>query len=329
MQYSKKVQTIHPQMPSDLGEQFQRRIDAAAARLQTITEAESNETLRDGGWSRKQVLGHLIDSALNNHQRFVRASLEGHYEGPSYEQQGWVGIHGYGDLAWADLVEQWRKQNELLARVVANIPESSLNASCQVGKDPTVTLSFLILDYLIHMEAHVEQIAGGARASVGSIFIADSIHRMEQMRRFIQACLGRLSDEHVWRKDNENCNAIGNLILHLCGNIEQWMEHGIAGAADHRNRDAEFAARGGHTPAELAEHFHSTIDRSVAILKALPASRLVEIIHPQDEDVTILEGIYRVVGHMQQHTGQIVMMAKQLTGQDLKFYAPASATTTR
>jgi uncharacterized damage-inducible protein DinB len=298
-------------MPSDLGIEFQQRIDAAAARLQRVTEAAAIETLREGGWSRKQVLGHLIDSALNNHQRFVRASLEGNYEGPSYEQQGWVGIHGYVDLSWAALVEQWRTQNELLARVVANIPESGLSATCLVGKDPAVSLSFLILDYLRHMEAHVEQIAGGTRGSVESVFIAFSINRMEQMRGFIQGCLGRCSDEDAWRKDNENCNSIGNLILHLCGNIEQWIGHGVGGAPDHRNRDAEFAARGGHTVTELAAHFDATIDRAVAILKELPPSRLLEIIHPQDREVSVLEAVYQVVGHLQQHTGQIVLMNKQ------------------
>jgi uncharacterized damage-inducible protein DinB len=208
-------------------------------------------------------------------------------------------------------VEQWRTQNELLARVVANVPASSLSASCLVGKDPAVSLEFLILDYLKHMEAHVEQIAGWACGSVESIFIAYSINRMEQMRGFIQGCLGRCSDEDAWRKDNENCNSIGNLILHLCGNIEQWIGHGVGGAADHRNRDAEFAARGGHTVTELAAHFDATIDRAVAILKELPPSRLLEIIHPQDREVSVLEAVYQVVGHLQQHTGQIVLMNKQ------------------
>jgi uncharacterized damage-inducible protein DinB len=310
-------------MSSDLGVQFQRRIDAATVRLQTVTEAESNASLRTGGWSRKEVLGHLIDSALNNHHRFVNAALQGYYEGLPYEQQGWVGIHGYRDLSWIALVAQWRNQNELLARVVANIPESSLGANCEIGRDPAVTLSFLILDYLNHMENHVEQIAGGARNSVESVFITTSIGRMEQMRGFIQACLERLSEEQVWRKANENCNAIGNLVLHLCGNIDQWVQHGIGGAADHRDRDAEFAARGGCTVAELAEQFNGTIDRAIAVLKALPASRLLEIISPQGSELTIMEAIYRAVGHLQQHTGQIVMFTKQFTGQDLKFYRPA------
>jgi uncharacterized damage-inducible protein DinB len=316
-------------MPADLGVQFQRRIDAAGARLQTVTEAESNGSFRAGGWSRKEILGHLIDSALNNHHRFVRAALQGYYEGPPYEQQGWVGIHRYDNLAWAALINQWRMQNELLARVVTNIPESSLGASCEIGRDPAVTLSFLILDYLTHLENHVEQIAGGDRSSVESVFLASSIHRMEQMRGFIQACLGRLSEEHAWRKDNENCNAIGNLVLHLCGNIEQWMEHGIGGAPDRRDRDAEFAAHGGCTIAELADQFNSTIDRAIAVLKALPASRLLEIVSPQGSEVPIVEAIYRAVGHLQQHTGQIVMLTKQLTGQDLKFYRPADSKITR
>ena len=128
----------------ELRKQFQERIGAAAMRLETVTEAQSNQLIREGGWSRKEVLGHLIDSALNNHQRFVRAALDGHYEGPSYDQKGWIASHGYGELGWTVLLEHWRTQNDLLARVVSRIPGHLLGAPCQVRNDPTVSLSFLV-----------------------------------------------------------------------------------------------------------------------------------------------------------------------------------------
>ena len=298
---------------------FQQRIQASAARLGAITEAESNATIREGGWTRKEILGHLIDSALNNHQRFVRASLDGSYSGPSYDQKGWTSLHGYGEMTWPELLEHWRMQNELLARVVERIPKDRLNVQCQVKEDPPVTLSFLIDDYLDHMEAHVRQIAP---PDPGTIFLEFSVGKLKQMKEFVSVSMSRLNDEQVWHRENPSCNTVGNLILHLCGNIEQWIGHGIGGAKDHRHRDAEFAAKDGETAAELAARFNATMDRAIATVSALPASRLVERINPQDGEVAILEAIYRVIGHLQQHVGQILMMTKQLTGQDLKLYTP-------
>lgn len=73
-------------------------VDSAYKALQTISEQDGLRTFREGGWSRKEILGHLIDSALNNHQRFVRAALESRYEGPAYAQTGWVNMHGYGSM---------------------------------------------------------------------------------------------------------------------------------------------------------------------------------------------------------------------------------------
>jgi uncharacterized damage-inducible protein DinB len=204
--------------------------------------------------------------------------------------------------------------------VVARIPEHRMEAPCRVGEDDsTVSLSFLVTDYLDHLEAHVEQIVP---AGPGPMFLAFSIEKLSQMRKYVSDSMARLTDAQVWRKDNPNCNAIGNLILHLCGNVDQWIGHGIGGAEDHRQRDAEFAAKGGQTAAELAARFDSTLARAIAILTALPVSRLAQKIKPQDREVSILEAIYQVTGHLQQHVGQILMMTKQLTGEDLKLYTP-------
>ena len=142
------------------GESFREHIVSVLQVLRKVSDEESQRPFREGGWARREILGHLIDSALNNHQRFVRAALEAVYEGPSYEQQGWVAVHGYREMPWAMLVEYWRGQNELLCEVVERIPEDRVNAQCQVGKDAPVSLRFLVQDYLIHMDHHVHQIAG-------------------------------------------------------------------------------------------------------------------------------------------------------------------------
>jgi DinB superfamily len=140
--------------------QFRERISSVYQTLRGVSEEGSERPVREGGWSRKEILGHLIDSALNNHQRFVRAALDGSYNGPSYEQQGWVAMHGYRTMKWDVLLEHWRCQNELLCDVVERIPDSRLGGQCRVGEDAPVTLRFLIEDYLAHLGHHVHQITG-------------------------------------------------------------------------------------------------------------------------------------------------------------------------
>jgi hypothetical protein len=140
---------------------FRAELKAAESRLRRLPEASTGEFYPGGTWTRKEVLGHLIDSALNNHQRFVRAALQGHYDGPGYAQEGWVEMHGYREMAWGDLLEHWRRQNELLARVVERIPASRSGASCVVGDGAAVPLAFLIDDYINHLKGHLDQIEKG------------------------------------------------------------------------------------------------------------------------------------------------------------------------
>jgi hypothetical protein len=140
--------------------EFRKHIASIHSLLLKLSENESKLPYREAGWSKKETLGHLIDSALNNHQRFVRAALDGFYEGPFYQQEGWVGIHGYKSMAWSNLVEHWRLQNELLCEVVERIPEERLDAPCRVGGNTPVTLRFLVEDYLNHLDHHARQIAG-------------------------------------------------------------------------------------------------------------------------------------------------------------------------
>jgi len=147
-------------MPDGLGQEFRGRIAKTGAQLGAITEEQSIGKIRDGGWTGKEILGHLLDSAANNHIRFVRAVLEKRYEGPTYAQKESVDLHGYGAMSWKDLLEQWRVRNALLTRVVSRIPEESLDAPCRIADHDAVTLRFLIVDYLDHMEQHVVQIAG-------------------------------------------------------------------------------------------------------------------------------------------------------------------------
>jgi uncharacterized damage-inducible protein DinB len=152
------------------------------------------------------------------------------------------------------------------------------------------------------------------------IFIKFSADKLEQLHGRIQDCLGRLTAEQIWTRNSQNENAVGNLVLHLSGNVRQWIGSGVAGLADHRERDAEFDARGGKEPAELSELLNTRIAEVTAIIRAVPAARLTERITPQGHDVTVLEAIAHVVEHFAMHTGQVIFLTKMLTGQDLGYY---------
>jgi hypothetical protein len=139
-------------------EEFQRVIDTAYDQLLQFDEATSAEPLAPGKWSRKELLGHLIDSASNNHQRFIRGQLDESHAFPGYEQNGWVERNGYRDRSWHDLVMLWRSYNRHLLHVVARLPEDQLNTVCTIGNNEPVTLGFIAEDYVAHMQHHLEQL---------------------------------------------------------------------------------------------------------------------------------------------------------------------------
>jgi len=141
----------------------------------------------------------------------------------------------------------------------------------------------------------------------------------------IESCVPKLTPEQVWARGSENQNAMGNLLLHLNGNVRQWILHGVGGQPDARDRDSEFAARGGGNAQELFAALRATVEEAVALIRALPPERLQERITPQKFDVTVLGAIYHVVEHFAGHTFQIIFMTKLFTGEDLGFYAHLNA----
>ncbi len=109
-------------------------------------------------WSRKQILGHLIDSAANNHQRFVRAAANAGHLFPPYNQNDWVRIQRYDESEWKDLVLLWSAYNRHLSHVISRMPQDALSSPCNIGKEQPVTVEFVIKDYLRHLRHHVEQL---------------------------------------------------------------------------------------------------------------------------------------------------------------------------
>ena len=141
-----------------LADFFRTEIDKLQERLAAVSPDLADAPWNPGKWTRKQILGHLLDSATNNRQRFVRATIQGSYAGPAYAQDGWVAAHGYADQPWALLLEWWRVEHQILAEVVDRIPEDRLQAVCTVGDNAPVTLQYLIEDYIAHQQWHLRQI---------------------------------------------------------------------------------------------------------------------------------------------------------------------------
>jgi hypothetical protein len=142
----------------DLSEKLLVAVNAAEPRLRAIGDLESCSPVLKGGWSRKQVLGHLIDSASNNHQRFVRAVLQESLEFPAYDQEGNVRVQAPQEADWALLVTLWAAYNRYLAHVVSRLPDSKLDTVCRIGSGKPVTLRFIAEDYLTHLLHHLGQI---------------------------------------------------------------------------------------------------------------------------------------------------------------------------
>lgn len=149
-------------------------------------------------------------------------------------------------------------------------------------------------------------------------FLKFSSEKLIELTARIETCVATLTPEQTWTRGAETGNAIGNLILHLAGNVRQWIICGVGGAEDRRNRDAEFDARSGD---DALERLKSTVTEAVAVLKDLPHASLQQRRTIQKHwDVTSLEAIYHVVEHFSMHTGQIIFATKLLTGTDLGFY---------
>lgn len=154
---------------------FQKTVNTATERLRQIDEAESARPKSPGHWSSKQILGHLVDSAANNHARFVLAQLKDDLLFPGYEQDGWVRVQQYEKAPWAQLINLWQAYNLHLAHVMSCVPNDKLTNRCTqhslqtiafetVSEKEPVTLEYLMTDYVVHLKHHLGQIFNEAPA---------------------------------------------------------------------------------------------------------------------------------------------------------------------
>jgi uncharacterized damage-inducible protein DinB len=138
----------------------------------------------------------------------------------------------------------------------------------------------------------------------------------------IERCVERLNEDLVWRRPNDASNSIGNLILHLSGNVTEWIIGGVGQQPYERNRPQEFAAVGPVPATELVRALGSIVTRAADIIGGLDDAALVGRRRIQGYDVTVLDAVYHVVEHFGMHTGQIIMVTKMYTGKDLKLWQP-------
>jgi hypothetical protein len=148
---------------------FRRTLEEASARLSEISEERSAIRGGDGKWSPKEVIGHLIDSAANNHQRFVRAQFRDDLHFPGYRQEEWIQAQHYNDEPWLHLVQLWKHYNLHLAHVMSAVPPDKLStlrslhnldeiAFATVEKSEPATLEYFMRDYVVHLRHHLGQI---------------------------------------------------------------------------------------------------------------------------------------------------------------------------
>jgi uncharacterized damage-inducible protein DinB len=161
---------------------------------------------------------------------------------------------------------------------------------------------------------------------IAANFLDYSSKRLHLSQQQIARCCDQLTEEQMQHRGGDHENSIVNLLLHLEGNIRQWILHGIADQPDVRQRDAEFTLAPTATAADARARFDATLDEAAGIIAALDPTRLTAIIDPQPTGIcrnpTVLEAIYRIVGHLEHHTGQIILLTKQMTATDLDLSLP-------
>jgi uncharacterized damage-inducible protein DinB len=156
--------------------------------------------------------------------------------------------------------------------------------------------------------------------SISLDFKEQSIYRIKESRKRIISCIDLLDESQIWLKPNLALNSTGNLVLHLCGNITQYIICTLGGVPDQRDRDSEFATRGGKTKEQLKSILNKVIDQSIECIFNTSDEDLAALKKVQVYEMTGLGIIVHVTEHLSYHTGQIAFLTKLLLEKDLGFY---------
>jgi uncharacterized damage-inducible protein DinB len=159
---------------------------------------------------------------------------------------------------------------------------------------------------------------------IATLFVQRSRYYLrEEYRVKLRRAVEALPADALWARANEGSNSPGNLLLHLAGNVRQWIVSGVGGAPDARDRAGEFAARGGPGVAALLAELEAAVDEADAVLAGLTADELRGTRAIQGRELTVLEVVYHVVEHFSLHLGQLILMAKERAPGAIRFYEDA------
>jgi hypothetical protein len=152
------LMTDRSPLVKDIAKEIRQTVKEASGVLASMDPDAVSRRTQPDRWSKKEILGHLIDSAANNHQRFVRATLHAAASFPTYDQNNWVRIQEYNESEWSALVALWTAYNNHLSDVIARIPADARSSPCNIGRAEPVTLEFVARDYLRHLRHHLSAI---------------------------------------------------------------------------------------------------------------------------------------------------------------------------
>ena len=152
-------------------------------------------------------------------------------------------------------------------------------------------------------------------------FISQCLYRIDENTKKLSTCLNELEETEIWKRPNENLNTVGNLLLHLCGNIRQYAISSLVNVEDTRQRDKEFSANEGYSKKELAEKLMATINEARNIIQNSSSAELLRKRRVQGYFYSGMGIIIHVTEHYSYHTGQVIFWTKLLKNKDLGFYA--------
>jgi len=158
------------------------------------------------------------------------------------------------------------------------------------------------------------------RSNLAGQFLAHASHLLRNVYLpRIVACLRELTAEQIWWRPNAASNSVGNLVLHLEGNVRQWIVSGLGGMPDRRVRDLEFSESGPIPPRALIARLRRTVADACRVMANLDNEALAKTYSIQGFRVTGLRAVFHVAEHFSHHAGQIILLTKSLVGRDLKF----------
>jgi uncharacterized damage-inducible protein DinB len=158
-------------------------------------------------------------------------------------------------------------------------------------------------------------------SAIANEFIKEALNKLNQNTPKTEKCLHNLTEEDVWKHPNNSSNSVGNIILHLCGNIRQYIISSVGGKEDIRKHDEEFSTKGGYTKAELFDMLMKTINEASTVISNCTDEELLRVRTVQGFEKSGISVIMQVVEHYSYHTGQIIFWTKLLKDMDLAFYA--------